>query len=29
MEDKFKESQTNLTNLEIDLREMQTVLKVK
>lgn len=28
IEDEFKESQTNLTNMEIDLKEMETVLKV-
>ena len=28
MDDKFKESQTNLTNLEIDLKEIQNILKV-
>lgn len=27
-EDDFKESQTNLTNMEIDLKEMEAVLKV-
>lgn len=28
MEEKFLESQTNFTNFEIDLREMQGLMKV-